>query len=149
MPLTSQHCKAADGWAPTASAMKHSGIQAASQHITEREIKQGRDLQPVSSNFSAASTSHGGSLWRVEPSLLLFPHEKKKWLFSLDSTSHSNFRGGVNASVPCPAISHPETGHSSSQFKECSFSSPCSDSTSGRADLCPSQDLGTLRGTSR
>lgn len=58
--------------------MKHSGIQVASQHIMERETKQDRDLQPVLPNFSAASPSQGGSLWQVEPSSLLFPHEKKK-----------------------------------------------------------------------
>lgn len=40
-----------------ASAVKHAGAQAASQCVTEGETKRDRDVQPVLSNFSAASTS--------------------------------------------------------------------------------------------
>lgn len=49
-----------------------------------KEKQTGQALAAHLSNFSAASTNQGRSLWWVEPSLLLFPHKKNKLLFSLD-----------------------------------------------------------------
>ena len=134
--------------------MKHSGIQVASQHIMERETKQDRDLQPVLPNFLAASPSRGGSLWWVEPSLLLFPHEKKKkLLFSLDYTNGlEQFQRGHECPGAFPSyitLRDLVTAALNDHSQNTLFRAPTSGSTEVRPRLCPSDGLGTLGGTSR